>query len=88
MEVVGVVRKSETPGIFYSLAHYPGSLAWFFLDVPKLAQTMGFGEDTIYVEKTHRDMDESRPYPSPRHVEDLIKSKKLPLELVDYIVLW
>ncbi|XP_056843897.1 LOW QUALITY PROTEIN: surfeit locus protein 1-like [Raphanus sativus] len=88
VEVVGVVRKSETPGIFYSLAHYPGSLAWFFLDVPKLAQTMGFGEDTIYVEKTHRDMDESRPYPSPRHVEDLIKSKKLPLELVDYIVLW
>ncbi|KAG2298394.1 hypothetical protein Bca52824_034866 [Brassica carinata] len=74
VEVVGVVRKS--------------SLAWFFLDVPKLAQAMGFGEGTIYVEKTHEDMDESRPYPALRNVEDLILSKKLPLELFDFIALW
>lgn len=88
MEVVGVVRKSETPNFFYSIAYYPGSLAWFFLDVPKLAQAMGFGEGTIYVEKTHEDMDESRPYPALRNVEDLILSKKLPLELFDFIALW
>lgn len=88
MEVVGVVRKSETPGICYSLAHYPGSLAWFFLDIPKLAQAMGFGEDTIYIEKTHIDMDKSRPYPAPRDVKALILSKKLPMELFDFIALW
>lgn len=87
VEVVGVVMKSEIPGM-YSVVNYPSSLAWFFLDVPKLAQAMGFGEDTIYLEKTHKDMDESEPYPVPRHVEDLIRSKKIPLDQHFYTVLW
>ncbi|CAA7048175.1 unnamed protein product [Microthlaspi erraticum] len=87
VEVVGVVRKSEVPGM-YSVVNYPSSLAWFFLDVPKLAQAMGFGEDMIYVEKTHKDMDESESYPDPRHVEDLIRSKKIPLDQHLYTILW
>ncbi|EOA37567.1 hypothetical protein CARUB_v10011894mg [Capsella rubella] len=78
VEVVGLVRKNETPGI-YTLVNYPRSLSWFYLDVPKLAQAMGFGEDTIYIEDTHNDLDKSKPYPVPRDVHSLIFSKHLPL---------
>ncbi|ANM59563.1 Surfeit locus 1 cytochrome c oxidase biogenesis protein [Arabidopsis thaliana] len=87
VEVVGVVRKSETPGI-YTLVNYPSSLAWFYLDVPKLALAMGFGEDTMYIESTYTDMDESRTYPVPRDVENLTRSKDIPLDYHLYTVLW
>ncbi|CAH8254923.1 unnamed protein product [Arabidopsis lyrata] len=87
VEVVGVIRKSETPGI-YTLVNYPSSLAWFYLDVPKLAQAMGFSEDTMYIENIYKDMDESRPYPAPRDVENLIRSKDIPLDYHLYTVLW
>ncbi|EOA40600.1 hypothetical protein CARUB_v10009331mg [Capsella rubella] len=78
VEVVGVIRKSETPSI-YTLVNYPKSLGWFYLDVPKLAQAMGFGECTMYIESTHKDMDKAKPYPAPRDVKSLIFSKDLPL---------
>ncbi|XP_010479280.1 PREDICTED: surfeit locus protein 1-like isoform X2 [Camelina sativa] len=78
VEVVGVIRKSETPSI-YTLVNYPRSFGWFYVDVPKLAQAMGFGEDTMYIESNHKDMDESKPYPVPRDVMNLILSKELPL---------
>lgn len=78
-EVVGMVRKSEIPDIFV-LPNDPSSGKWFFVDVPALAQAMGLGEDTIYVEKTNKDMHESRLYPVPRDDEDLIRSKGVPMD--------
>ncbi|XP_010501893.1 PREDICTED: surfeit locus protein 1-like, partial [Camelina sativa] len=78
VEVVGVIRKTETPRI-YTIVYYPRSLGGFYLDVPKLGQAMGFGDDTMYIESNHIDMDESKPYPVPRDAVNLILSKELPL---------
>ncbi|XP_019095276.1 PREDICTED: surfeit locus protein 1-like [Camelina sativa] len=86
VEVVGVIRKNETPSV-YTLVNYPRSLAWFYLDVPKLAQAMGFGEDTMYIENTYKVMDESKPYPASRDVQNLILSKDLPLGYYYHTVL-
>ncbi|XP_010500385.1 PREDICTED: surfeit locus protein 1-like [Camelina sativa] len=86
VEVVGVIRKNETPSV-YTLVNYPRSLAWFYLDVPKLAQAMGFGENTMYVENTYKVMDESKPYPASRDVENLILSKDIPLGYYYHTVL-
>ncbi|XP_024006329.1 surfeit locus protein 1-like isoform X2 [Eutrema salsugineum] len=87
VEVVGVVRKSEIPGIFV-LPNDPSSGKWFFVDVPELAQAMGFGENTIYIEKTYSDIDENRPYPVPRDNENLIRSKGVPMDNYLYSFLW
>ncbi|KAL1208971.1 Surfeit locus protein 1-like [Cardamine amara subsp. amara] len=87
VEVVGIVRKSEITGILVP-PNDPSSGKWFFVDVLELAKAMGFGEDTIYIEKTNKDMNENRPYPVPRHVQDLIRSKGVPLDNYFYSFLW
>lgn len=85
--VVGMVRKSEVPGIFV-LPNYPSSGKWLFVDVPALVQAMGFGEDTIYIQMTNKDMNENRPYSVPRNNEDLIRSEDAPMDNYFYSMLW
>ncbi|CAN8321100.1 unnamed protein product [Cochlearia groenlandica] len=89
VEVVGVVRKSEIPGIFIQ-PNDPISGKWFFVDVPELAKAIGFGEDTIYIEKTNKDFDVVNipNYPMPRDDEDLVRSKGVPMNNYFYSFLW
>ncbi|KAG2317685.1 hypothetical protein Bca52824_020807 [Brassica carinata] len=85
--VVGVIRRGENPSIFVP-ANDPSTGRWFYVDVPAMARAIGLPEDTIYVEDVHEDIDRSRPYPVPRDINTLIRSKVMPQDHLNYTVTW
>uniref|UniRef100_A0A1J3CCU7 SURF1-like protein n=1 Tax=Noccaea caerulescens TaxID=107243 RepID=A0A1J3CCU7_NOCCA len=87
VEVVGVIRGGENPSIFVP-ANDPSSGQWFYVDVPAMAQDMGLPENTIYVEDVHEDIDRSRPYPVPKDINTLIRSKVMPQDHLNYSITW
>ncbi|CAA7051306.1 unnamed protein product [Microthlaspi erraticum] len=87
VEVVGVIRGGENPSIFVP-ANDPSSGQWFYVDVPAMAQAMGLPENTIYVEDVHEHRDRSRPYPVPKDINTLIRSKVMPQDHLNYSITW
>ncbi|KAL0857347.1 hypothetical protein Bca101_062501 [Brassica carinata] len=87
VEVVGVIRGGENPSIFVP-ANDPSTGQWFYVDVPAMARAIGLPEDTIYVEDVHEDRDRSRPYPVPRDMNTLIRSKVMPHDHLNYTITW
>ncbi|KAF2557935.1 hypothetical protein F2Q68_00017442 [Brassica cretica] len=87
VEVVGVIRGGENPSIFVP-ANDPSTGQWFYVDVPAMARAIGLPEDTIYVEDVHEDIDRSRPYPVPKDINTLIRSKVMPQDHLNYCITW
>ncbi|KAG2317683.1 hypothetical protein Bca52824_020805 [Brassica carinata] len=81
------VPGGENPSIFVP-ANDPSTGRWFYVDVPAMARAIGLPEDTIYVEDVHEDIDRSRPYPVPRDINTLIRSKVMPQDHLNYTVTW
>lgn len=87
VEVIGVIRGGENPSIFVP-ANDPSTGQWFYVDVPAMARAIGLPENTIYVEDVHEDIDRSRPYPVPRDMNTLIRSKVMPQDHLNYSLTW
>ncbi|KAJ0264340.1 Surfeit locus protein 1 [Hirschfeldia incana] len=87
VEVVGVIRGGENPSIFVP-ANDPSIGQWFYVDVPAMARAIGLPEDTIYVEDVHEDIDRSNPYPVPKDINTLIRSKVMPQDHLNYCITW
>ena len=87
VEVIGVIRGGENPSIFVP-ANDPSTWQWFYVDVPAMARAIGLPENTIYVEDVHEDIDRSRPYPVPRDMNTLIRSKVMPQDHLNYSITW
>ncbi|XP_010551133.1 PREDICTED: surfeit locus protein 1 [Tarenaya hassleriana] len=87
VEVIGVIRGSENPSIFVP-PNDPSSGQWFYVDVPVMARAVGLPENTIYIEDTHEDINPSRPYPVPKDVNTLIRSKVMPQDHLNYSLTW
>ncbi|KAH0850310.1 hypothetical protein HID58_095646 [Brassica napus] len=87
VEVVGVIRGGENPSIFVP-ANDPSTGQWFYVDVPAMARAIGLPEDTIYVEDVHEEIDRSRPYPVPKDINTLIRSKVMPQDHLNYCITW
>ncbi|KAL0837334.1 hypothetical protein Bca101_089224 [Brassica carinata] len=85
VEVIGVIRGGENPSIFVP-ANDPSTWQWFYVDVPAMARAIGLPENTIYVEDVHEDIDRSRPYPVPRDMNTLIRSKVMPQDHLNYSI--
>ncbi|AEE76023.1 Surfeit locus protein 1 [Arabidopsis thaliana] len=87
VEVVGVIRGGENPSIFVP-SNDPSTGQWFYVDVPAMARAVGLPENTIYVEDVHEHVDRSRPYPVPKDINTLIRSKVMPQDHLNYSITW
>lgn len=87
VEVVGVIRGGENPSIFVP-SNDPSTGQWFYVDVPAMARAVGLPENTIYVEDVHEEIDRSRPYPVPKDINTLIRSKVMPQDHLNYSITW
>ncbi|KAL1202716.1 Surfeit locus protein 1 [Cardamine amara subsp. amara] len=87
VEVVGVIRGGENPSIFVP-SNDPSTGQWFYVDVPAMAAAVGLAENTIYVEDVHEEIDRSRPYPVPKDINTLIRSKVMPQDHLNYSITW
>uniref|UniRef100_A0A1D1Y3Y4 SURF1-like protein n=1 Tax=Anthurium amnicola TaxID=1678845 RepID=A0A1D1Y3Y4_9ARAE len=87
IKVLGVIRGSEKPSIFVP-ANNPDSGQWFYVDVPKIARTVGLPDNIMYIEDINENISASNPYPVPKDVNTLIRHSVMPQDHLNYTLTW